>query len=96
MSYIKQAKNGVYIFIHAQPGAKNTRTQGLYGERLKIRIQSQPQNGKANIELIGFLSEVLGIAKKYIQITNGESSQQKTVFIQTELSVDFLKATLGL
>jgi len=47
----------------------------------KIRLKSVPEKGKANDELIRFLSDELDISKKYIEILSGTTSQNKTLKI---------------
>ncbi|MBR9677172.1 YggU family protein [Candidatus Woesearchaeota archaeon] len=45
---------------------------------LRIALKSQPQDGKANTELIKYLSKQL---KKKIEIKNGHTSKNKTLKI---------------
>jgi hypothetical protein len=46
--------------LHVQPGAKRTEVAGVHGEgaaaRLKVRLAAPPVDGKANAELLRFLS----------------------------------------
>jgi uncharacterized protein (TIGR00251 family) len=67
------------LFLHIQPGAKQSEFCGLHGERLKIRIKAPPVDGKANDEIIRFLAEHFSIAKSQIQIISGELGREKTV-----------------
>jgi uncharacterized protein len=55
-----------------------------------VRVKAPPIDGKANRELIAFLSEVLQIPKSKITIAAGAASKFKTVFIPDEyqLKVD--------
>ncbi|MDR2766904.1 MAG: DUF167 domain-containing protein [Treponema sp.] len=65
--------------IKASPGASKTEFAGLQGERLRIRVAAAPEDGKANEELAGFLSKVLGCAKRDIVLESGEKSRLKTL-----------------
>ena len=47
----------------------------------KIKLQTAPENGKANKELIGLLSQELQIQKKCIHIALGKTSHLKTIEI---------------
>ncbi|MBP9770654.1 DUF167 domain-containing protein [Candidatus Gracilibacteria bacterium] len=50
------------------------------GEKtIKIRIKAVPEKGKANEELIKFLSKELSIPKDQITIISGKSTQLKLV-----------------
>ena len=48
----------------------------------KARIKEAPDGGKANEALIALLSKELGIPKKNIEITRGETSKNKVITIQ--------------
>lgn len=48
-------------------------------ETIKIRIKAVPEKGRANAELIRFLSKELSIPKENITIINGKSSQLKLI-----------------
>ena len=50
-------------------------------EYLKINIISIPEKGKANIELINWLSKKLKIAKSNITIISGELDRYKKLLI---------------
>ncbi len=92
--YVQQEKSGALLLqLKVQPNASSSGWAGRYGERLKIRLQSPPQNGKANIELIRFLSEALGIGKSNLELIHGQTSRDKTVRI-TGLSAEGLAALL--
>lgn len=50
-------------------------------QTVKIRIKAPPEKGKANAELIKFLSKELKIAKSQITIISGKSEQLKLLKI---------------
>jgi len=82
MTYIHTKDDGVILRLHIQPKAAKTEIAGIHGDRLKIRLKAPPVDGKANAELIRFLSDVLKIPKTRITITHGESGRQKTVLVE--------------
>jgi hypothetical protein len=51
-------------------------------ETIKIRLKAVPEKGKANAELIKFLSKELGIAKDKISIISGKTEQLKLIKIK--------------
>lgn len=67
--------------LHAQPGAKRTEVAGLHGGRLKVRLAARAADGRANAELVRFLAEMLGAAKRDVVIVAGERSRAKRVSV---------------
>ena len=60
-------KEGWITFkCRVQPGASKSAVSGLYGDSLKICLSAPPVDGKANEELIKFLSKTLDIPKSSI------------------------------
>mgnify|MGYP001608505036 CR=1 FL=1 len=55
-------------------------------ETIKIRIKAAPEKGKANAELIKFLSKELNISKENISIISGKSTTLKLVKIRRKFS----------
>jgi hypothetical protein len=64
------------------------------GGALKIKVTAPPREGKANRELIKFLSKLFGVAKSRIAILSGESSRNKRIFISGISSAE-VKEILG-
>lgn len=60
------------INIWVQPGAKKSQVDGIYDDRLKIRLQAPPVEGKANKALVAYVAKVLGVKKGKIRIVRGE------------------------
>lgn len=65
--------------LHIQPGAKKSGVVGLHGDALKLRIASPPIDGRANAELVAFLSEALDVPKQSLAVVKGATSRRKTV-----------------
>jgi hypothetical protein len=81
LSWYQTGRDGLTIYIHAQPGAKRTEVVGLYGDCIKVRLASPPVDGKANYCLIDFLARRLGVKRAQISITRGTNSRRKNVFV---------------
>ena len=77
--WLQKTPDGAVVKVHVQPGAMRTEVAGTHGDRLKIRIQSPPQDGKANKALCRFLSDLLGIPKQQVIICRGVKSRQKDI-----------------
>ena len=69
------------IKLIVKPNSAKNFIEGAYLGRIKIRIASPPEKGKANRELIKFISEKLEIPKKNIKIISGEKSHIKVLEI---------------
>ncbi len=69
------------VFCHLQPKASRDEFAGCHSERLKIRIEAAPIDGKANTQLIAFLAKQFGVARQAITISSGALGRQKTVII---------------
>jgi len=67
--------------LHVQPGARRTEVAGLHGDRLKLRLAARATEGRANEELVRFLSEILGTARRNVTIVAGERSRTKRVAV---------------
>ncbi|EDY82609.1 conserved hypothetical protein [Verrucomicrobiia bacterium DG1235] len=68
------------LSVKVLPNASRSEIAGwLEDGSLKIRIQSPPQDGKANKALIAFLAKETGVSKNQISIARGETSRQKLI-----------------
>jgi uncharacterized protein (TIGR00251 family) len=68
--------------VHAQPGAKRTKAQGLHGGAIKVRIAAPPLEGKANDALIAFVADALQVPRRQCVLISGHASRQKRLRIQ--------------
>ena len=69
----------ILLGIKAVPGASKTELAGIKDGRLRVRLAAAPEDGKANAELLSFLSKTLGCAKRDLRIVSGEKSRLKVV-----------------
>lgn len=70
--------------IKVFPGAKNQevkKQESLLGDLWKVYLKSKPEKGKANKELIDFLSEKFKVSKSEIVILKGKTSRNKIIKI---------------
>ena len=63
------------------------------GSLITVRLTAQPLEGKANEELVKYLSELLNIRKSAIKIVRGEKDRRKIVEIP--IDEEELDALLG-
>jgi hypothetical protein len=64
-------------------------------QQLKCRLKSQPEDGKANAELIKFLSKQLKINQQDIQILKGLTSRKKLLKLNTDLTREEILKMMG-
>jgi uncharacterized protein (TIGR00251 family) len=74
----------IRLEIKAVPGASKTEFAGIKDGRLRIRLAAAPEDGKANAELINFLSKMFGCPKRDLRILAGERSRLKSVTLPLE------------
>ncbi|MFC2011586.1 DUF167 domain-containing protein [Chloroflexota bacterium] len=69
------------LVIQVQPNSSRNEVLGFKQEVLHIKIATPPLKGKANKELINYLSKILGIAKSQVTIQKGATSKRKMINI---------------
>jgi uncharacterized protein (TIGR00251 family) len=69
----------VRIAVQITPNAKRSEAVGVQGDALKLRLQAQPIEGKANEALVKYLAKVLSVPRSAVTITHGHTSKNKLV-----------------
>jgi uncharacterized protein (TIGR00251 family) len=69
------------ISLRVQPNATRNEVVGFAGGVLRVKIAAPPVKGKANRELIVFLSQLLGVSKGALTILQGHTSPSKIIAI---------------
>jgi len=78
----------IYLRIKVIPkSAKNEVVDIMNDETIKIRIKAAPEKGRANEELIKFLSEELGVLEKNVLIISGVHEPLKLIKVKIPLPV---------
>jgi hypothetical protein len=80
--WLRREEGRLLLALHCQPGAKADAVMGLHGERLKVRIQAPPVDGKANERLCAFLAEAFGVPGRRVTVVAGASGRDKLVEIR--------------
>lgn len=63
------------------PKSARTQIEVISAGELKVKVNSPPDRGKANRELIGLLAEHFGVSQSCIRIIRGEKSRNKVIEI---------------
>lgn len=63
------------------PGAARNEVIGLRDGTLRIKITAPPREGKANRELLAYLSQLLGVSQGTLNILSGHTSRNKVISV---------------
>ena len=74
-------KEQTKIVARVQPNASQNKVLGFEDGVLQVRIAAPPIKGKANQELITFLSDILGVSRSNLTIEKGITCKRKIVRI---------------
>ncbi len=74
---------GVRLAVQITPNAKKTEVVGVLGDALKLKLQAQPIEGKANEALIKFLAKTLGVSRGAVVITHGQTNKRKLIVVSS-------------
>ena len=78
------------------PNAKKTEVIGVLGDALKLKLQAQPIEGRANEALIKFLAGALSVARSAVTITHGLTNKRKLIEVRSGvLTVEEVERLLG-
>jgi len=72
----------VRLTVRVQPNARKNEVTGLKEGLWQVKVTAPPVGGKANEELLRFLSDALEISKSTITIDRGMTSRVKTLSIR--------------
>jgi uncharacterized protein (TIGR00251 family) len=75
--------SGVRIAVKISPNAKQTGVVGVLDDALKLKLQAQPVEGKANAALVNYLAKVLSVPSSAVTITHGHTNKRKLVEVRS-------------
>jgi uncharacterized protein (TIGR00251 family) len=73
---------GVLLKLKVSPNASKNQIQGLWQDRLRVRIQAPPVEGKANAALRKWLSEIFDLRANDVVLLQGERGSIKSVLLR--------------
>lgn len=74
-------KSEAKISLLVYPNAARNEVLGFTNGVLRVKVTAPPVKGKANRELIAFLSQLLGVGKGRVNIKKGHTSRNKLITI---------------
>lgn len=90
---IRQVEDGVILDLEISPGAKETKVYGYntWRRRIEIKLSERAEKGRANAELISFLSGLFDVNSRNVRIIMGLTNSKKSVKITGVNAADILK-----
>ena len=82
------------ISVRVHPNAARNEVTGVIDGIYQVRVSAPPVKGKANKELIAFLSRLLGVSKSQIDIIKGHTTRNKLIVIDGLSQEDIMKRLL--
>ena len=70
------------LSVYVQPNARRSAIVGLHGEDLKVSIAAPAVDNKANLAVIAFVADVLGVPASSVSIRYGATSRRKTLEVR--------------
>jgi len=84
----------MFLRIKTKPGSRANQISSANDGTTVVKVKAPAQGGKANEELIRFLSETLNLPKSKIQIVSGFTSPFKKIEIDADENA--VRTKLGL
>lgn len=89
------SNQSLYLRIKAVPGVSRDVIAGLLGDRLKVRTNAPPENGKANKAVCKLIAKAIGIKAGQVHVHRGHTNPEKTICIEGA-STEAIVSGLGL
>ena len=67
------------IDVRVQPRASRSEFAGLHGDRLRVRLQAPPVDGRANAALVEFVAAACDLPRSRVTLDSGVTSRDKRV-----------------
>jgi len=74
---LSEKSNNILLQVKVIPGSPVNKVSHIHDERMVIKVKAPPEKGKANKELVIFLSKLLGVSRSMIFVVQGETSHHK-------------------
>jgi len=80
-SPVVKEKTSTTIKMKVLPRSSSNSIEGLENGEWKVKLTAPPVEGAANTALIHYLSDVLGVPRRFVTIIGGQNSRNKLVQI---------------
>ncbi|MFQ6106570.1 MAG: DUF167 domain-containing protein [Thermoplasmata archaeon] len=74
----------VSVRLEVVPHSKESSVQGYdeWRKRIRVSLKQRPQGGAANRELVELMSDLFGVERGAVRITEGDHSRRKTIMVE--------------
>ena len=79
---LSRGKGGLFMNVHAQPGARCPQLRGMHGDTIKIAVKEAAQDGRANAAIVRFIAKELNMSAAEVELSSGMTSRRKRVFLR--------------
>ena len=69
----------IRLAVQITPNARKTEVTGVLEDVLKLRLQAQPIDGKANEALVKYFAQTLDVPRSAVTITHGQTNKNKLI-----------------
>ena len=93
---LSEGSGGSYIDVEVTPRSSDQGIRGYdeWRKCIKVAVKAEAKDGRANSELITYLSKLLAVPPKRVSITSGQTSSKKKIFVEG-LEMDAIKERFG-
>ena len=82
------------VIVHVVPRARRSEVAGRHGDAIKIKLAAPPVDGAANVELVRFVAERLGVPRGAVTIASGAAARRKTLAVRGVSAAALTRALL--
>lgn len=72
----------VHLHLKVVPGASRDAIAEVIGERLKVRVTTPPESGRANRAVAALLARPLGVPASALRVVRGHRTARKTLEVR--------------
>jgi uncharacterized protein (TIGR00251 family) len=92
--FVRDVADGCTVSVRVQPGAKKDAVTGLYGGAVKIALSAPPVDGQANVALIAFVAEKVGLPRARVSLVSGAANRSKVLRVTGRSAAEMRAALL--
>jgi len=92
--FVRDVADGCTVSVRVQPGAKKDAVMGLHGGAVKIALSAPPVDGKANVALIAFVAEKVGLPRARVSLVSGAANRSKVLRVTGRSAAEMRAALL--
>jgi uncharacterized protein (TIGR00251 family) len=78
-AWLSPTQDGVLLEVRVSPRASRNAIEPADSSRLRIRVTSAPERGKANAAVTKLLAKRLGVANSACRVVRGSSARDKRI-----------------